>query len=174
MKEMGAVEGFWKSNSFPVWQTTSLYCWGLGKVNKIFLSFSDWRHSSTKRAVRNCGIRRQTLRDANRIWVSPFPKGLSANSEAEGWKTSNVSRDFKRFMSIMGQILKLRAYQEGIWYTPRLSCILPPKVIWAQGAWNFPKLLVETTKKVLITQLCLTLCNFMDCSPPGSFAHGIL
>ena len=27
--------------------------------------------------------------------------------------------------------------------------------------------------KVLVTQLCLTLCNPMDCSPPGSSAHGI-
>ena len=23
-----------------------------------------------------------------------------------------------------------------------------------------------------VTQLCLTLCNAMDCSPPGSSAHG--
>ena len=27
---------------------------------------------------------------------------------------------------------------------------------------------------VLVTQLCLTLCNSMDCSPPGSFEHEIL
>ena len=27
---------------------------------------------------------------------------------------------------------------------------------------------------VLVTQLCPTLCNPMDCSPPGSFVHGIL
>ena len=26
----------------------------------------------------------------------------------------------------------------------------------------------------LIAQLCLTLCDTMDCSPPGSFLHGIL
>ena len=26
----------------------------------------------------------------------------------------------------------------------------------------------------LITQSCLTLCNLMDCSPPGSSVHGIL
>ena len=25
-----------------------------------------------------------------------------------------------------------------------------------------------------VTQSCLTLCNPMDCSPPGSFVHGIL
>ena len=27
--------------------------------------------------------------------------------------------------------------------------------------------------KVLVIQLCLTLCNSMDCSPPGSSVHGI-
>ena len=26
----------------------------------------------------------------------------------------------------------------------------------------------------LVTQLCLTLCNPMDCGPPGSSVHGIL
>ena len=26
----------------------------------------------------------------------------------------------------------------------------------------------------LVAQPCLTLCNPMDCSPPGSFVHGIL
>ena len=25
-----------------------------------------------------------------------------------------------------------------------------------------------------LLQSCLTLCNFMDCSPPGSSVHGIL
>ena len=28
--------------------------------------------------------------------------------------------------------------------------------------------------KVLVAQSSLTLCNPMDCSPPGSFVHGIL
>ena len=28
--------------------------------------------------------------------------------------------------------------------------------------------------KVLVTPLCLTLCDAMDCSPPGSSVHGIL
>ena len=26
----------------------------------------------------------------------------------------------------------------------------------------------------LVTQLCLTLCDPLDCSPPGSSGHGIL
>ena len=28
--------------------------------------------------------------------------------------------------------------------------------------------------KVLVAQSCLTLCNSMECSPPGSSLHGIL
>ena len=28
--------------------------------------------------------------------------------------------------------------------------------------------------KVKVSQMCLTLCDPMDCSPPGSFFHGIL
>ena len=28
--------------------------------------------------------------------------------------------------------------------------------------------------KVLVAQLCPTLCNPMDCNPPGSSVHGIL
>ena len=31
-----------------------------------------------------------------------------------------------------------------------------------------------TTVKVLVTQSCSTLCHPMDCSPPGSYVHGIL
>ena len=27
---------------------------------------------------------------------------------------------------------------------------------------------------VLVAQLCLTPCDTMDCSPPGTFVHGIL
>ena len=27
--------------------------------------------------------------------------------------------------------------------------------------------------KVLVAQLCPTLCNLMDCSPPDSYVHGI-
>ena len=34
--------------------------------------------------------------------------------------------------------------------------------------------LLMDTKEVLVTQMCLTLCNPMDYSPPGSSGHGIL
>ena len=35
-------------------------------------------------------------------------------------------------------------------------------------------LLTIVTMCVLVTKLCPTLCNPMDCSPPGSSVHGIL
>ena len=37
--------------------------------------------------------------------------------------------------------------------------------VWKKG---------EKKKKVLVSQLCLTLCNPLDCSSPGSPVHGIL
>ena len=36
------------------------------------------------------------------------------------------------------------------------------------GLSNIPKV------KVKVTRSCLTLCNPVDCSPPGSSVHGIL
>ena len=36
--------------------------------------------------------------------------------------------------------------------------------------WQF----LVSGKKVKVTQSCLTLCNLMDCSLPGSSVHGIL
>ena len=44
----------------------------------------------------------------------------------------------------------------------------------------YPHLLIQRSvkvsivkMKVLVAQLCLTLCDLMDCSPPGSSAHEI-
>ena len=34
--------------------------------------------------------------------------------------------------------------------------------------------LESKSESVLVTQSCLTLCDPMDCSLPGSFAHGVL
>ena len=33
---------------------------------------------------------------------------------------------------------------------------------------------IKVKVKVLVAQLCLTLCNPMGCSPPGSSVHEIL
>ena len=42
------------------------------------------------------------------------------------------------------------------------------------GGENVEKLKLSGTVGVLVTQSCLTLCNPMDCSTPGSSVHGIL
>ena len=36
------------------------------------------------------------------------------------------------------------------------------------------KVVLPLKVKVLVAQLCLTLCNPMDCSPPGFSVYGIL
>ena len=36
------------------------------------------------------------------------------------------------------------------------------------------KIIIIVTRCVKSLQLCPTLCNPMDCSPPGSSVHGIL
>ena len=44
-----------------------------------------------------------------------------------------------------------------------------------KDACSFEEKLWPTLKwKVLVTQLCTTLCDPMDCRPPGSSVHGIL
>ena len=43
-------------------------------------------------------------------------------------------------------------------------------VLTSRTLW---KVLPRKEKKVLVTQSCLTLCDPMDCSPPGSSVHGI-
>ena len=72
-----------------------------------------------------------------------------------------------------------------------LSCILPyfscqnpypsirsePGLLRVRGCVSIPNTLPQTLYlkvKVLVTQSCLTLCNTMDCSLPGSSVYGIL
>ena len=42
-------------------------------------------------------------------------------------------------------------------------------VFWPWGLWD-----LSSQKSMLVAQSCLTLCDPMDCSPPGSSVHGIL
>ena len=41
-------------------------------------------------------------------------------------------------------------------------------------SWKSSQLRVESESESEVTQLCPTLCDPMDCSPPGSSVHGIL
>ena len=48
----------------------------------------------------------------------------------------------------------------------------PNLVITLSDFYHFFRVTMKV--KVLVAQLCLILCNPMDCSPPGSSVHGIL
>ena len=48
-------------------------------------------------------------------------------------------------------------------------CSASPKY---KNAWGHST--VSVWVRVSVTQSCLTLCDPMDCNPPGSFVHGIL
>ena len=78
------------------------------------------------------------------ILISAFLDNLNYNTKNEHNKTSNP-RDFE---------------------LPK--CIFLPQPDW------FRTVALEGKVKVLVAQLCLTLCNPMDCSPTGSSVHEIL
>ena len=40
--------------------------------------------------------------------------------------------------------------------------------------WVYMYLYIVTVVEVLVTQLCPTLCDAMNCSPPGSSVQGLL
>ena len=75
----------------------------------------------------------------------------------------------------------------GIFYSPfrNILCLSNLSTFYTAYLWVFFSCLSKHNSqyvyyvkwkksvKVLVTQLCLTLCDPMDCSLPGSFAHGI-
>ena len=72
-------------------------------------------------------------------------------------------------------------------YHPPTYCMQTPEILWTQlritsikqifqyseshKSFGFP---VHIKIVCLVTQSCLTLCNTIDCSPPGFSVHGIL
>ena len=62
------------------------------------------------------------------------------------------------------------------WCEAQGSLLCSFMVVWAslvaQMVKNLPAM--QEKVKVLVTQSCLTLCDPMDCSPPGSSVPGIL
>ena len=50
-------------------------------------------------------------------------------------------------------------------------CLVQPLISYVIGESLYSLLLVSSVSD---TQLCLTLCDPMDCRPPGSSVHGIL
>ena len=54
-----------------------------------------------------------------------------------------------------------------------LVCFISKETGAQKGHDIVPSLTVHNWQKMLVAQSCLTLCNPMDCSSPGSFVHGI-
>ena len=49
-----------------------------------------------------------------------------------------------------------------------------PQIIWSRQEIPMGPILSQPTDCMFVAQSCLTLCNHMDCSPPGSSVYGIL
>ena len=95
-----------------------------------------------------------------------------------GFPFVNWSRQLLRLLSLQNSSVPKRATSIP---TPMLPLLCSASdhalgVCWLWGTLlslaAFPLLIFK--KVVLITQSCLTLCDPMDCSPPGSSVHGIL
>ena len=59
-------------------------------------------------------------------------------------------------------------------YSFHLSTLNPPFIAYSVILLMDPLTISHLSVKVLVAQSCLTLCDPMDCSPPGSSVHGIL
>ena len=83
------------------------------------------------------------------------------------------NQGFLRMLNCAGAVLSTAAvatiYWElaSLWPSAELF-ILWTFLIFAASMWG------KSEMKVLVTQLCPTLCDPMDCSPPRSSVHGIL
>ena len=54
------------------------------------------------------------------------------------------------------------------------SSFLPSSLSWSFFFFFFLLLTIQLLSVWVLSQLCLTLCNPLDCSPPGSSGHSIL
>ena len=128
-------------------------------------------------------------------WVAfPFSRGSSqprdqtqvsliAGRFFTRWATGKPKNTGVGSLSLLQQIFLTQELHWGLlhcrWILYQLSYQGSPIIVlgfpqilrWS--TWQIP-ILSMCVCCVLVTQSCLTLCDPMDCSPPGSSAHGIL
>ena len=84
---------------------------------------------------------------------------------------------------VIGSYLEIDQIKTYIWSEEPIVCQFfkdYPERTCSESLFSIIILIVHICKlflcpvKVLVAQSCLTLCNPMDCSPPGSSVHGIL
>ena len=75
-----------------------------------------------------------------------------------------------------------QAHDVGVWAEEQVNIPFGPLLCVCYKSWGL-LIVVEgciesflwlKEREVLVAQSCLTLCDSMGCSPPGSSAHGIL
>ena len=90
----------------------------------------------------------------------------------------NEPRNWPQRISHFSDMCRLLRSQRML-YVAGTCCQLKVGILFCVGSAECFKLL-QTSQVTLpqlvssVTQLCLTLCNPMNCSPPGFSAHGIL
>ena len=91
---------------------------------------------------------------------------LKESNTIEGLTLYKWSQTVFLSISLISLQVLLWVLQDGTWLKilPGISPLIQPQ----------SKMTMEAKEKMLVAQLCLTLCHPMDCSPPGSSVHGIL
>ena len=103
--------------------------------------------------------------------LNPQPEGLLCCSHPSGLKSSKA-----RIFSCLSVYIHNRSGRE--WSIERILYMF----VESQFCWHhlcdsdnyWASLNLSLKVKVLVTQPCQTLCDPMDCSPPGSSVQGIL
>ena len=115
----------------------------------------------------------------NIIWYYLYEESKTKVANELIYKTEIESQVYKTNLWLLGKGLLLllsRFSHVQLCATPQTASHQAPLSLGfsRQEHWNgllFPSPMHESESKV--TQLCLTLSDHMDCSPPGSSAHGI-
>jgi len=100
--------------------------------------------------------------------------GKRSFQSARTWIDFNVIENKKFICMVSGSTLQLDFKKLPLikfWYNSKKNMDNSLKRILK---WYFYWYFQHMSMCVLVAQSCLTLCNPMDCSPPGSSVHGIL
>jgi len=96
-------------------------------------------------------------------------------SKHETWSLSSVNAQcsidcIRRLLESSGD--KLLGFFQCVFETSILTGWYP--YLWSYLAFSVSFCITDECECVLVAQLCLTLCDPVDCSPPGSSVPGIL
>ena len=109
----------------------------------------------------------------------PSPWPFCSNREPEHWNIVTLNRIFLDYsfsaLKCMSDLGKSKAELETLskYFSPSFVSTYVFIYHLSTPVHVYPYIHVGTSF-LLVTQSCPTLCNLMDCNPPGSSVHGIL